>query len=64
MSNTSLIETAIQRSSTKRESLTLRRGASPFRDSAYRAAYVVALVLAMTGWIWFLLQSAQWLYGL
>jgi hypothetical protein len=64
MSNTNLNETTIQRLTTKRESPTLRRGTSPFRDSAYRAAYVVALVLAMTGWIWFLLQGAQWLYGL
>jgi hypothetical protein len=57
-----LSETAIQPFSAKQEPP--RRGTLSLRDSAYQATYVVALLLAMTGWIWFLLQGAQWLYGL
>jgi len=57
-----LNETTIRPFSAKQEPL--RRGTFSLRDSAYRATYVVALLLAMTGWIWFLLQGAQWLYGL
>ena len=59
-----LNETAIRSSSAKREPLSVRRWTSFFRDSAYKAIYVVALVVAMTGWVWLLVQGAQWLYGL
>ncbi len=59
----SLSETVSPLSGTKSDRVSLKRRPW-FRDSASKAIYVVALLLAMTGWIWLLFQGAQWLYAL